>query len=112
MSDKMIFENKHKYEYGTNEYFKYSLMEMVNSVFCYHNYGDDYDKYLNDRYIQNYYLDKSYCNGDGRLTKEEVEVIVKKQVDYLVNHATVKYNVGIDDEGVIYNSLIFDSEVV
>ena len=110
MNNKMIFENKHKYEYGTKEYFKLSLIEMINSVFCYYNYGNDYDKYLNDRYIQNYYLDKSYCDGKGRLTKKEVEMIVKKQVDYLSKHATIINNVGVDSEGVTYNSLLFDDE--
>lgn len=111
MNDKMIMESKRQTTYGTNEYFKYCLMDMVNSVFCYHNYNNDYDKYLNNEYIQNYYLDKRYCDGKGRLTKEEVEEIVKMQVDYLVKHAKVKHNVGVDNEGVVYNSLIFDNEV-
>ena len=111
MSNKMIFEKQKECDYGTKEYFRYDLMGMVNSVFCYNNYNNDYDKYLNNRYIQDYYLDKSYCDGKGRLTKEEVEEVVKIQVDYLVKHAKVKRNVGVDNEGVVYNSLIFDNEV-
>ena len=56
---------------------------MVNSVYCYHNYNNDYDKYLNNKYIQDYYLDKSYCDGKGRLTKEEVEEGLHIKLDEL-----------------------------
>ena len=80
---------------------------MVNSVYCYNNYGNDYDKYFNDKYIQDYYLDKSYCDGKGRLTKNNVERIVKKQVDYLYKNARIIHNVYTDNEGLTYNSLIF-----
>lgn len=111
MNTKMIRENMNKTEYGTKEYFELSLMEMVNSVFCYCYHGNDYNVYLNNRYIQNYYLDKSYCNGRSRLTKKQVETIVKKQVDYLVKNAQVVYDVATDGEGVTYNSLIFDKGV-
>lgn len=111
MNDKMIMERQRQTTYGTKEYFELSLMDMVGSVFCYNNYGNDYEKYLNNMYIQNYYLDKSYCNGKGRLTKKQVETIVKKQVDYLCKNARIIYNIGTDNEGVVYNSLVFDKVV-
>lgn len=112
MNETMINKLKCEYEYGTEDYFKVNLRNMVNSVFCYDNYGNDYDKYLSDKYIQNYYLDKSYCNGKGRLSKEVVESVVKEQVDYLCKHATIIHNVYTDGEGLSYNSIVFDDEVV
>ena len=84
MNKKELEENMSKCSYGTKKYFEYNLIEMVNSIYCYDNYGNDYDKYFNDKYIKNYYLDKSYCNGKGRLTKEVVEEVVKNRVDYLI----------------------------
>lgn len=107
MNKKELEENMSKCSYGTKKYFEYNLIEMVNSIYCYYNYGNDYDKYLNDKYIKNYYLDKSYCNGKGRLTKNNVERIVKKQVDYLYKNARIIHNVYTDNEGLTYNSLIF-----
>lgn len=107
MNKKELEENMSKCSYGTKKYFEYNLIEMVNSIYCYNNYGNDYDKYLNDKYIMNYYLDKSYCNGKGRLTKNNVERIVKKQVDYLYKNARIIHNVYTDNEGLTYNSLIF-----
>lgn len=107
MNKKELEENMSKCSYGTKKYFEYNLIEMVNSVYCYNNYGNDYDKYFNDKYIKNYYLDKSYCNGKGRLTKNNVERIVKKQVDYLYKNARIIHNVYTDNEGLTYNSLIF-----
>ena len=107
MDEKTIQEYENKYEYGTKEYFDVSLRSMINSVYCYDNYGNDHNKYLNNKYIQNYYLDKSYCDGKGRLTKEEVEKIVKEQVDYLCKHATIIHDVYVDSEDVVYNSLEF-----
>lgn len=107
MNKKELEENMSKCTYGTKKYFEYNLIEMVNSIYCYDNYGNDYDKYLNDKYIMNYYLDKSYCNGKGRLTKNNVERIVKKQVDYLYKNARIIHNVYTDNEGLTYNSLIF-----
>lgn len=107
MNKKELEENMSKCSYGTKKYFEYNLIEMVNSVYCYNNYGNDYDKYFNDKYIKDYYLDKSYCNGKGRLTKNDVERIVKKQVDYLYKNARIIHNVYTDNEGLTYNSLIF-----
>ena len=107
MNKKELEENMSKCSYGTKKYFEYNLIEMVNSIYCYDNYGNDYDKYFNDKYIKNYYLDKSYCNGKGRLTKSNVERIVKKQVDYLYKNARIIHNVYTDNEGLTYNSLIF-----
>lgn len=107
MNKKELEENMSKCTYGTKKYFEYNLIEMVNSIYCYNNYGNDYDKYFNDKYIKNYYLDKSYCNGKGRLTKNNVERIVKKQVDYLYKNARIIHNVYTDNEGLTYNSLIF-----
>lgn len=107
MNKKELEENMSKCSYGTKKYFEYNLIEMVNSIYCYNNYGNDYDKYFNDKYIKNYYLDKSYCNGKGRLTKNNVERIVKKQVDYLYKNARIIHNVYTDNEGLTYNSLIF-----
>lgn len=107
MNKKELEENMSKCTYGTKKYFEYNLIEMVNSIYCYDNYGNDYDKYLNDKYIKDYYLDKSYCNGKGRLTKNNVERIVKKQVDYLYKNARIIHNVYTDNEGLTYNSLIF-----
>lgn len=107
MNEKELEENKSKCSYGTKKYFEYNLIEMVNSIYCYDNYGNDYDKYFNDKYIKDYYLDKSYCNGKGRLTKNNVERIVKKQVDYLYKNARIIHNVYTDNEGLTYNSLIF-----
>ena len=107
MNKKELEENMSKCSYGTKKYFEYNLIEMVNSIYCYNNYGNDYDKYFNDKYIKDYYLDKSYCNGKGRLTKNNVERIVKKQVDYLYKNARIIHNVYTDNEGLTYNSLIF-----
>lgn len=107
MSERELNEKKSLCEYGTKKYFEYNLIEMVNSVYCYNNYGNNYEEYLNNKYIQNYYLDKSYCNGKGRLTKDNVEKIVKKQVDYLCKNAKIIHNVYTDNEDVTYNSLIF-----
>lgn len=107
MNKKELEENMSKCSYGTKKYFEYTLIEMVNSIYCYDNYGNDYDKYFNDKYIKDYYLDKSYCNGKGRLTKNNVERIVKKQVDYLYKNARIIHNVYTDNEGLTYNSLIF-----
>lgn len=107
MSERELNEKKRLYKYGTKEYFECRLIDMVNSVYCYNNYGNNYEEYLNNKYIQDYYLDKSYCNGKGRLTKNNVEKIVKKQVDYLCKNAKIIYNVYTDNEDVTYNSLIF-----
>ena len=107
MNKKELEENMSKCTYGTKKYFEYNLIEMVNSIYCYNNYGNDYNKYFNDKYIKDYYLDKSYCNGKGRLTKNDVERIVKKQVDYLYKNARIIHNVYTDNEGLTYNSLIF-----
>ena len=101
---------RHNISYGTKEYFEYSLVKMVDSVYCYDNYGNDYDKYFNDKYIKDYYLDKSYCNGKGRLSKEVVEEVVKNRVDYLCENTSVKYGVYTDDEDVTYNHLVFNKE--
>lgn len=106
MSEEKIKNEKNKYEYGTNEYFKLSLRDMVNSVWCYNNYSSNYDKYLENKYITNYYEDTNYCNGKARLTKQEVEEIVKSQVDYLEKHCKVIRNIGTDNEGVTYNSIV------
>ena len=107
LTSKELDSMRHSIKYGTKEYFEYSLVKMVDSVYCYDNYGNDYDKYLNNKYIMNYYLDKCYCNGKGRLTKNNVERIVKKQVDYLYKNARIIHNVYTDNEGLTYNSLIF-----
>ena len=107
LTGKELDNMRHNIKYGTKEYFEYSLVKMVDSVYCYDNYGNDYDKYFNDKYIKNYYLDKSYCNGKGRLTKEVVEEVVKNRVDYLYKNARIIHNVYTDNEGLTYNSLIF-----
>lgn len=97
---------KNYFVYGTLMYYECSLMEMIDSVYCYHNYGNDYDKYLKNEYITDYYLDTSYCHG-ARLTKDIVERIVKDRVDYLCKYANIIHNVDIDNEGVRYNHLEF-----
>ena len=107
LTSKELDSMRHNISYGTKEYFEYSLVKMVDSVYCYNHYGNNYDKYFNDKYIKDYYLDKSYCNGKGRLTKNNVERIVKKQVDYLYKNARIIHNVCTDNEGLTYNSLIF-----
>ena len=107
LTSKELDSMRHNISYGTKEYFEYSLVQMVDSVYCYDNYGNNYDKYLNDKYIMNYYLDKSYCNGKGRLSKEVVEEVVKNRVDYLCENARIIHNVYTDNEGLTYNSLIF-----
>lgn len=107
LTSKELDSMRHSIKYGTKEYFEYNLIEMVDSIYCYDNYGNDYDKYFNDKYIKNYYLDKSYCNGKGRLSKEVVEEVVKNRVDYLYKNARIIHNVYTDNEGLTYNSLIF-----
>lgn len=98
---------KNYFKYGTLMYYECSLMEMVDSVYCYNNYGNNYNKYLNNKYIMGYYLDDSYCNGKPRLSKDIVERIVKDRVDYLCKYAIVIHNVATDSEGVTYNDLEF-----
>lgn len=102
-----LYNVKNYFEYGTLLYYEFDLMEMVDSVYCYNNYGNNYDKYLNNKYITNYYLDDSYCNGQPRLSKDIVERIVKDRVDYLCKYAVVMHNVATDSEGVVYNRLEF-----
>ena len=110
LTSKELDSMRDNIKYGTKEYFEYNLIEMVDSIYCYDNYGNDYDKYFNDKYIKNYYLDKSYCNGKGRLTKEVVEEVVKNRVDYLCENTSIKYGVYTDDEDVTYNQLVFNKE--
>ena len=98
---------KNYFEYGTLLYYELDLMEMVDSVYCYDNYGNNYNKYLSDKYIKDYYLDDSYCNGKPRLSKDIVERIVKDRVDYLCKNAIVHHNIATDNEGVVYNRLEF-----
>lgn len=109
MNDVKIREMEKEVEYGTREYFKLSLRDMVNSVYSYYEY-DNIEKYLNNKYIQDYYLDKSYNNGNARLSKEEVEEVVREQVDYLLKYGKVIRNVYTDSEGVSYNHLEFNDE--
>lgn len=109
MNEIEIEELKKKLSYGTTEYFEVSLRDMVNSIYCYNGEITNYDTYLKNKYVTSFYTDTSYCNnGNARLTKENTERIVKEQVDYLSKHAKVKSNVYTDNEGVTYNSLIFD----
>lgn len=108
MNEEKRKELKKKLSYGTTEYFEISLREMIDSVFCYNDGKSDYEDYLNNKYITSYYTDTSFNRGNARLTKENTERIVKEQVDYLCKHARIKRNVFTDDEGVSYNSLIFD----
>lgn len=110
LTSKELDSMRHSIKYGTKEYFEYSLVKMVDSVYCYNHYGNNYDKYLNNKYIMNYYLDKSYCNGKGRLTKEVVEEVVKNRVDYLCENTSIKYGVYTDNEDVTYNHLVFNKE--
>ena len=98
---------KHYFKYGTLMYYECCLMEMIDSVYCYDNYGNNYDKYLSDKYITDYYLDDSFCNGKPRLSKDIVERIVKDRVDYLCKYAIVIHNVATDNEGLTYNHLEF-----
>ena len=102
-----LSEVKHYFKYGTLMYYECDLMEMIDSIYCYDNYGNNYDKYLNNKYITDYYLDDSYCNGKSRLSKDIVERIVKDRVDYLCKHAIVIHNVATDNEGLTYNRLEF-----
>lgn len=106
MSEKEIARLEREYEYGTTDYFKISIRSMINSVWCYYHYGRDYSRYLEDRYITDYYNDTTYCNGNARLTKEQVEEIVKEQVDYLEDNCYIKECVYVDNEDVSYNSII------
>lgn len=109
LTSKELFNMRHSIKYGTKEYFEYSLMEMVDSVYCYNHYGNNYDKYLNNKYIIDYYLDTSFVNG-ARLSKEVVEEVVKNRVDYLCENTSVKYGVYTDNEDVTYNHLVFNKE--
>ena len=81
MSEQKISELKSKLSYGTTEYFEARLREMVNSIYCYNGEITNYDTYLNNKYITDYYTDIKYNNGNARLTKENSENIVGKQVD-------------------------------
>ena len=109
LTSKELDSIRHSISYGTKEYFEYSLVQMVDSVYCYNHYGNNYDKYLNNKYIMNYYLDTSFVNG-ARLSKEVVEEVVKNRVDYLCENTSVKYGVYTDDEDVTYNHLVFNKE--
>ena len=40
MSEKEIKNLKREYKFGTKNYWKISLREMINSVWCYDNYSD------------------------------------------------------------------------
>lgn len=112
MSEKEIAKLKGEYEYGTNEYFKVCLRDMINSVWLYECYKGDYEKYLNDHYITDYYTDTNYHKGKARLTKAEVEEIVKEQVDYLENNCYRNYdNPYVDGDGIIYYNIIDRSEL-
>ena len=102
-----LSEVKNYFKYGTLMYYECDLMEMIDSIYCYDNYGNNYDKYLSDKYITAYYLDDSYYNGKPRLSKDIVERIVKDRVDYLCKYAIVIHNVATDNEGVTYNHLEF-----
>ena len=62
---------------------------------------------MSDKYITDYYLDDSYCNGKPRLSKDIVERIVKDRVDYLCKYASVIHNVVMDSDGLTYNHLEF-----
>ena len=106
MDGENLSKVKNYFKYGTLMYYECSLMEMVDSIYCYDNYGNNYDKYLSDKYITDYYLDDTYCNGKPRLSKDIVERIVKDRVDYLCKNARIIHNVYTDYEGVTYNSLI------
>ena len=33
---------KHYFKYGTLMYYECSLMEMIDSIYCYDNYGNNY----------------------------------------------------------------------
>lgn len=109
LTGKELDSMRHTIKYGTKEYFEYSLVQMVDSVYCYNHYGNNYDKYLNNKYIIDYYLDTSFVNG-ARLSKEVVEEVVKNRVDYLCENTSVKYGVYTDNEDVTYNHLVFDKE--
>lgn len=109
LTSKELDSMRHNIKYGTKEYFEYSLVQMVDSVYCYDNYGNNYDKYLNNKYIMNYYLDTSFVNG-ARLPKEVVEEVVKNRVDYLCENASIKYGVYTDNEGLTYNQLVFNKD--
>lgn len=80
---------------------------MIDSVYCYNNYGNNYDKYLSNKYIIDYYLNDNYYKGKPRLSKENGERIIKDRVDYLCKYAIIRHNTATDDEGVTYNSLEF-----
>lgn len=111
LTGKELNKTKSCFDYGTKDYFEIDLIDMVDSVYCYDNYGKDYDKYLNNKYINAYYLDTSYTKNGARLPKEVVEEITKKRVDYLCENTTIKHDVFTDSEGVTYNSLVFNEEV-
>ena len=48
LPSKELDSMRHNISYGTKEYFEYSLVQMVDSVYCYNHYGNNYDKYLNN----------------------------------------------------------------
>ena len=39
LTSKELDSMRHSIKYGTKEYFEYSLVKMVDSVYCYDNYG-------------------------------------------------------------------------
>ena len=52
LTSKELDSMRHNISYGTKEYFEYSLVKMVDSVYCYNHYGNTYDKYLNNKYMK------------------------------------------------------------
>lgn len=97
MSEKEIKNLKKKYKFGTKNYWKISLRDMINSVWCYHNYKN-INEYLENKYILDY--------KQHGLTMEEIKEITINQVEYLKKNCKIIYNVGQDNEGLIYNSIV------
>ena len=97
MSEKEIKNLKREYKFGTKNYWKISLREMINSVWCYDNYSD-INKYLENKYILGY--------QEYGLTLEEIKEITINQVDYLNKNCKIIKNVYIDSEGLPYNSIV------
>lgn len=97
MNSREIERLKRELEYGTKEYYKVALRDMIDSVWCYENY-DNIESYLQDKYISSY-----QTNG---LSAEEIREVVISQVDYLNEHCMIERNVYTDCDGITYNNIV------
>ena len=97
MKQKEIEEKKRELETCSLEWWKLELRDMVNSVWCYHNYSD-IEQYLNNRYIKGY--------TEHGLSLKDIEEITINQVNYLNENCEIRHNVYTDCDGLTYNSIV------